>query len=800
MKNINLTIRAKLIMLSVLIVASFVVVGVWSYLLTEKVEKIDKTIELADYITIEVLKLRKNEKDFLLRETTNEKFFTSGESKYTNNFHEEIIALKGIIKQLEKDNLFSDKELIDGLEEISTSLDNYEKSFKILSDSIRQRGFKDYGKIGKMRNAIRSVADVLENKSELLVIVLTLRKHEKDYLIRKDKKYVKAFNELANSFIQEIPKTKGFTTSQKVSLMNQIEDYQKSFAEIVQMDAVIGYTQDEGLRGKLRSEVHKIEPAIEAIIEIIETDGQEAKIAAKRMFYIIAILLLLVVGIILLQIFFSISTSLKYTINALGKLNVGDLEILNMNGYKKDEFGEILDNVKAVGSTLSNFQNEMDGLIVSANDGQLQTRANADNFQGGWKKIMQGVNNMLNEILVPIQEGNRVLKLISKGNIAERVELSLSGDHKEMQDAVNDVQQWLRGMVDAIKEIADGNLTVKFTKLSNEDELSETLAEMIVWLRSMVHVIKDIANGDLTVDINKKSEKDELSETLAEMIVSLHSIVNEANIAADYVATGSNQMSESSNSIASGANQQAASAEEISSSFEQMLANIQNNLNNAKTTETSARTAAENIKTSNKSVFETVEAMKMIAEKITIISDIAEKTDLLAINAAIEAARAGVHGEGFAVVAAEVRKLAEQSQQAAIEINTVSKNSVSIAEQSGKQLAEIVPDIEKTAELVRDIVLSSEEQEIGISQVNNAMSQLSNVTQQNTADAEELSAGSEELASQAEQLKEAMGFFTLEKELRGKVTKIVTGRKNSKPKKNKLNLKDEVAETDFENF
>ena len=300
------------------------------------------------------------------------------------------------------------------------------------------------------------------------------------------------------------------------------------------------------------------------------------------------------------------------------------------------------------------------------------------------------------------------------------------------------------------------------------------------------------------------SNEDELSETLQQMTLSLQSVVNEVNVASDYVAAGSNQMSESANSIASGANQQAASAEEVSSSFEQMLANVQNNLNNAKTTEASARSAAENIKMSNKSVFETVEAMKTIAEKITIISDIAEKTDLLAINAAIEAARAGEHGEGFAVVAAEVRKLAEQSQRAAIEINTVSKSSVGIAEQSGKQLAEIVPDIEKTAELVRDIVLASEEQEIGISQVNNAMTQLSDVIQQNTANAEELSSGSEELASQAEQMKEAMEFFTLSDEVnksqRKKPAKVINTKEKPKAKKTRINLKSETSEEEFEGF
>ena len=336
-----------------------------------------------------------------------------------------------------------------------------------------------------------------------------------------------------------------------------------------------------------------------------------------------------------------------------------------------------------------------------------------------------------------------------------------------------------------------------FTKIGNAlERLKESTLEII-------YNAKKIANGDLTAKVKKRSENDELSISLSEMISALNNIVHEVNIAADYVATGSGQMSESANSIASGANEQAASTEEVSTSFEQMMANIQQNLINAKTTEKSAKKAAEDIKVSNENVFKTVEAMRTIAEKIVIISDIAEKTDLLAINAAIEAARAGEHGEGFAVVAAEVRKLAEQSQHAAIEINEVSKASVGIAEQSGKQLAEVVPSIEKTAELVRDIVHASEEQEIGIRQVNTAMGELADVTQQNTANAEELSAGSEELASQSEQLKESMSFFTLDNEMKKMKRKKFFANSTGQVefKKSRANLQEEdTTEDDFESF
>ncbi|MFB9953272.1 methyl-accepting chemotaxis protein, partial [Rhizobium puerariae] len=232
----------------------------------------------------------------------------------------------------------------------------------------------------------------------------------------------------------------------------------------------------------------------------------------------------------------------------------------------------------------------------------------------------------------------------------------------------------------------------------------------------------------------------------------LRGVVGDALAAADNVSSGSQELSASSEQLSQGATEQASSAEEASASMEQMAANIKQNADNAAQTEKIARQSSRDAEASGEAVGRAVHAMRTIAEKISIVQEIARQTDLLALNAAVEAARAGEHGKGFAVVASEVRKLAERSQAAAAEISALSGDTVQVATEAGDMLNKLVPDIQKTAELVSEISAACREQDIGASQINEAIQQLDKVTQQNAGASEEMSATSEELASQAEEL------------------------------------------------
>lgn len=293
-------------------------------------------------------------------------------------------------------------------------------------------------------------------------------------------------------------------------------------------------------------------------------------------------------------------------------------------------------------------------------------------------------------------------------------------------------------------------------------------------LKQSVAFAESFAKGQLyaTVDIEQKDEVGQMTDSLRKMRTSLIKTVTQIKTSAVQIASISEQVSASADQIAEAASEQAASTEELSSSMEEMASNIAQTAENAQTTEKIAVNAVEKIEAVRVAVNKTLASMKLIADKITIIDEIAEKTDLLAVNAAIEAAKAGESGKGFAVVAHEVRKLAENSSGASREINKISADSVSTAENAGKLLENLIPEIMKTASLIQDISAAALEQDSGATQINNAIQQLTTTVQHNSAASEQLAAGAKQMAAEAESLKESIAFLQVEENDAGSVSEL----------------------------
>lgn len=408
-------------------------------------------------------------------------------------------------------------------------------------------------------------------------------------------------------------------------------------------------------------------------------------------------------------------------ITAANKIAAGDMDVA-LDVSAQDETGKLQASMQTMVEAIKALVADANMLAHAAQEGRLATRADAANHHGDFQRIIAGVNQTLDAVIGPLNVAAEYINRISTGDMPQKITDNYNGDFDRIK--VN-----LNFLIDATNKITDA--------------------------------AKEIAGGNLQVVLKKRSAEDELMQALSMMAGKLLDTIRNVKAAADNVASGSMQLSSAAEEMSQGASEQAAAAEEASSSMEEMTSIIRQNADNAQQTEKIAVQSAYDAKEGGKAVAETVQAMRDIADKISIIEEIARQTNMLALNAAIEAARAGEHGKGFAVVASEVRKLAERSQNAAGEISTLSISSVQVAEKAGEMLAHILPDIQKTAELVQEINAASKEQDSGAEQINKAIQQLDQVIQQNAGASEEMASTAEELSSQAEQLQDNIAFFRI---------------------------------------
>jgi methyl-accepting chemotaxis protein len=278
-----------------------------------------------------------------------------------------------------------------------------------------------------------------------------------------------------------------------------------------------------------------------------------------------------------------------------------------------------------------------------------------------------------------------------------------------------------------------------------------------------IELANRIAEGDLSQNIalDRKDEIGILAGALNKVNQNLRVIVQHLSEYSENIAESSQKLLSSADDISDGAKQQATASEEISSSMEEMYANIQQNTENAKQTQVIAKESAIEVNKSKESFKYATTSLKDITDKVTIINDIAFQTNILALNAAIEAARAGEHGKGFAVVAGEVKKLADKSKDAARVINEVSSSTMIMSKAARRELEELVPEIEKTAQLINEIAMASMEQVTGVEHINTAMQQLNYVVQNNAQRSDELAMHSKDLSVQANELKELIAEFKL---------------------------------------
>jgi methyl-accepting chemotaxis protein len=478
----------------------------------------------------------------------------------------------------------------------------------------------------------------------------------------------------------------------------------------------------------------------------------------------------------------------------LAQISSGRIDEVITQTYRGDH-EKMKQAVNNVATVLQDLQKELGRLTIASREGQLSERGDPTHFEGAYAGILKGVNEMLDGILLPISEGNRVLGLIRGGDLRERVSITCKGDHEKMKIAVNGVQGWLSELVTYVTKLANGDIQASMAKASDQDQVHEWLLLLKTNISALVSdtslLAKAAADGRVSLRADASKHQGDYRKIVESVNHTLDAIVEPLKITAQNAATlassseeltaVSRQMAGNAEETAVQANVVSAASEEVSknvasvaSASEQMQASIREISKNANDSARVAKNAVSVAHSTNETVKKLGESSQEIGNVIKVITSIAQQTNLLALNATIEAARAGEAGKGFAVVANEVKELAKQTAKATGEIGQKIEAIQADAKGAVKAIEEIGTIINQINDISNSIASAVEEQTVttneigrsvteaakGVDDIARNISGVAMAAKNTTQGANDTQKASQELSEMSTQLQAAVSKFT----------------------------------------